>query len=721
MKLFIKENKILLFTVVIALIVAIAVIGGRFYVEHHNNKYDIVVDYNEMAELASQSKHDISWWLGQFKDMNITKIGLAEENLLTLSENKDVKVNAKVMAKVMKEADWQDNYPKQLIDQMYAKGFDKYDVLVEADRPEDFDFIKKALVARYHNDKYYYVPGEKGGYFILNGTAKDTLFKEKYTLINSMKKDFAQVNEIESSKIMYLNLGMLPSKIELLKNAKMDIIPRTASYKGWNDTKYAKAIIAEYKALGIKSPYMIVGGEAVIGYDDGIDVVKKYINDNNITIGLIENTTQLKNTMQFGVEDVVKQSEYKAMRVYSVWDYIQNRYQYYGYKGAKEIENTLFTAVSERNIRVIYFKPIKEYKDQQVYVTNIKEYKTLFENLNKRLAEHNIEYGSASVMANYHVPFSAMILMGLGCLAAGILLLKLILPVRKKYELLLLTIGALGVIGAAFVLPSYMELLCSFTAAVIFPCLAITFITKQSKVCSEKFSKNEKLSKIIPIAVVTLIIGVMISMIGAMLTAAPISTIDHMLELTVFRGVKLAQLLPIAFFVLIYLAYYGFGMEKKNSGRLEYQDIKNILNTNIKIWMIILGGILAVVGWYYMSRTGHDSVIEVSSTEMLFRNALEDHLIARPRNKEFLFAFPALMMFVYSSIRGYRLWPAIFGLASVIGLTSVVNTFMHIRTPLYLGFARTGYSLLFGLIVGVVAIVIFELLYKLYNTILNLK
>jgi len=39
---------------------------------------------------------------------------------------------------------------------------------------------------------------------------------------------------------------------------------------------------------------------------------------------------------------------------------------------------------------------------------------------------------------------------------------------------------------------------------------------------------------------------------------------------------------------------------------------------------------------------------------------------------------------------------------------------MHIRTPLYLGFARTGYSLLGGAFLGVVAVLILEVLYQIY-------
>jgi len=47
-------------------------------------------------------------------------------------------------------------------------------------------------------------------------------------------------------------------------------------------------------------------------------------------------------------------------------------------------------------------------------------------------------------------------------------------------------------------------------------------------------------------------------------------------------------------------------------------------------------------------------------------------------------------------------------------VTSVINTFMHIRTPLYLGFFRTGYSLVFRILLGIIAIIVFDQLYRLY-------
>jgi len=487
------------------------------------------------------------------------------------------------------------------------------------------------------------------------------------------------------------------------------------SYNGWNDTRYGKAVIEGYAKYGIVPEYLIAGGEAVIGFDDGVGLIRDYVLANGITVGLIENTTQLQNILQSGIVDVTAQSGFNAVRVFSVWNYIQNRYQYYGYEGAEEIENTLFLAVTERNIRVIYFKPILKFKDLHTYVTDIPVYEELFKNLEQRLSVHGISYGKASVMDNYWVPRLFKILFGIGAVIGAVLLLKSFLPMRERYSVLLAGIGSLFVFAAFYIMPNTSELIASLALAIVFGCLGATLFTALSKHYADKYSKDAGVFKIIGAGALTLIAAVALALIGGLFTAAPISSIGYMLELDIFRGVKVSQLLPIAYFAIAYLAYFGYGDRKTTPGKLEFNDLKDLFNLNIKMWMMFLAAILGGMGVYYIMRTGHDSSVEVSSIEMLARNELENLLLARPRTKEFLIAFPSVMMMVYASVRRFKKWSIVFGIGGLIGVTSVINTFEHIRTPLYLGLVRTGYSLLFGIIVGIIAILIFEGMYRLYN------
>lgn len=378
------------------------------------------------------------------------------------------------------------------------------------------------------------------------------------------------------------------------------------------------------------------------------------------------------------------------------------------------IENTLYRAIVERNIRIIYFKPIKQNDNSYAYITDMDVYRDMFESLDRRLEAHNITRGEATVMDNVQVPSLAMLALGLGAGIGGVLLPATCLPMKKKWTLILAGAAAVCVAAAWVVMPNTFRLVASFASSVVFACLAAAFFLMAAKESSQVLPSNAKLGRILPRAAAILAIAVLISLAGAMMTAAPLSSTDYMLELGIFRGVKLAQLAPLAFFCVLFLAYYGLFEKSRRANTLRLRDIAGALNWTIPVWVLVLLAAVGLAGYYYLARTGHETDVSVSTLEIIMRNDLENLLLARPRTKEFLVAFPCIMLAVYAAVRRLPFWTALFGLAGTIGLTSVCNTFMHIRTPLYLGFARTAYSLVLGLVVGAVFTGCFELLYRLF-------
>ena len=473
-------------------------------------------------------------------------------------------------------------------------------------------------------------------------------------------------------------------------------------------------MVEGYEKYGILPSYIIAGGEAVIGYDDDGSFALDYIQGNDITVGLIETNVQRENIMQSGVEDIARATGYNTVRVFSLWDYIQYRYAYYGYTGAEEIENTLYRAIVERNIRIIYFKPIKQTDNHYAYITDIDVYRDMFDSLNQRLAAHGITQGRASVLDDIQVSAPVLLAVGLGAGLCGVLLPAVCLPMKRKWTLLLAGAAVVCVTGAWFVMPNTFRLVASFASAVVFACLAAAFFLKAAKQTGEALPADAKIRSILPRAALILLVAVLISLAGAMMTAAPLSSTSFMLELGIFRGVKLAQLLPLAFFCLLYVSYYGLFEKERRSNTLQLRDIGAAMRWTIPVWAMLLAAAVALVGYYYLARTGHETDVKVSTLEIVLRNDLENLLLARPRTKEFLVAFPSIMLAVYCAVRRLPFWTALFGLAGTIGLTSICNTFMHIRTPLYLGFVRTGYSVVLGLVLGAVLIGCFELLYRLF-------
>lgn len=715
MKQYIKKNALPLAILALTVTVSLFVIAGRWQVEAANKTYDIILDYTELEWMAEQSGHDTAWWLKEFHDMGVNQVGLTEENLTTLMENSPLNVTATVMDEVMQDAGWREEYPEAFAAGIEDFGVDRFDVLVEAEGKEAVDFVVPALRERFPAESFFCYQEGDSAYILMDGTAGDALYGGKGAYTNTKNKGFVEREDLLSSKLMYVSLGLLPEKVEAIQAAGMAIVPRTLCYAGHNDTRYAQASVAGYEKHGITPAYIIAGGEALLGYDEGGDFVRDYMERTGASLGMIETNVQRENIKQTGVEETATATGCNAVRVFSMWDYVQYRYAYYGYEGAEEVANCIYRAIVERNIRAVYFKMVKATDDLHVYITDPEVYRDLFDSLDQRLAAHGISRGRASVMEDYQVPSLALLAVGLGAGVGGALLPDTFLPMKRKWTLLLTGAAVVCVAGAWKVLPNSFRLLASFASAVVFACLAAAFFLMAAKRTGQKLDQNAGLLKILPRSIAILAIAVAISMAGAMMTAAPLSSTGFMLEMGIFRGVKAAQLLPLAFFCLLFVSYYGLFEKDRKNDHLDPRDIFTALGWTIPMWAVLLMAAVGLAGYYYLARTGHETGVTISDTEMIFRNDLEYLLLARPRTKEFLVAFPGIMLAVYCAVRRLPFWTALFGLAGTIGLTSVCNTFMHIRTPLYLGFVRTAYSLLLGILVGVVMIAGFELLLRLYR------
>ncbi len=706
------SNKVFNIFILVALAVVIFVTAGRINVEKENKTVDFVMDYTELENLASQSNQEVSFWLNHFKDMGINKVGLAEESIDSLIEaGKPIK--AELMGDVSKEIDWREKLPETILKAIDGNSvFNKNDILVSTSSSELYAFIKEGFEKRYEESKYFTAENENNYFLYIYSGPKDTLYTPKTKYEDSSQKGFIELREPIYSKLMYLSLGFDDEKVKKIKESNLSIIPRTVGYDEWNGEKFEKATLNEYKKLNTVAPeYLLFAGSEIVGQDEGSKQLKEYVDKNDIKIAMIETTFQRENIDQAGLLDMVQSTDYNTIRAFTTWPYIQNRFQYYNYQGSEEIENTFYRAITERNIRMIYFKPFKEHKDNFIYITDVNEYKRMFESLENRIAKHDISLGSASVMEPYEVGWLAKIIITIGAAAGGMILLSAFIQLKERMRYVLFAIiGALIVIAYSLS-ETLAEMFSAFGASVVFPCLAIIYLINRWRVYSTQIEKDEKLSRIILEAIKDLLIATFISLVGGLFTASLISDINYLLELNIFRGVKAAQLLPLFIFAIVYLSYIGFKAEHRSS-RFNIRVIKEILMSDIKVWVTIIGlGVLAA-GYIYIARTGHDTGVEPLKIEMIFRNFLEDYLLARPRNKEFLIAFPALMLSIYAIIRRFKWLPFVLGLAAVIGQTSVVNTFMHLRTPAYLSLTRTAYSLLFGIIIGVAYIILFELIIR---------
>jgi hypothetical protein len=160
----------------------------------------------------------------------------------------------------------------------------------------------------------------------------------------------------------------------------------------------------------------------------------------------------------------------------------------------------------------------------------------------------------------------------------------------------------------------------------------------------------------------------------------------------VFPGVKLALTLPLLLVALYFLAF-----QKTGSWSSRLTDFfQSSISVRLLFWCG-LGGLIILL----MLARSDNFVIPVPALEKQLRGWLEVLFYARPRTKEFLIAYPALLLaFTLFSRGAWRHWFWLIVAIGTLAPVSVMNTFSHAHTPLLISLLRTFNGLVIGLVVA---------------------
>ena len=115
-------------------------------------------------------------------------------------------------------------------------------------------------------------------------------------------------------------------------------------------------------------------------------------------------------------------------------------------------------------------------------------------------------------------------------------------------------------------------------------------------------------------------------------------------------------------------------------------------------------GIVALVALaVFVARSGNDPGVGVSAAELKTRALLDKYLFVRPRTKEFLLGHPALFFALAAAYSG-RFPRAILPLLVIgaIGQSSLMDTFCHLHTPLFISLLRGLIGWVLGAIIGAI-------------------
>lgn len=211
-----------------------------------------------------------------------------------------------------------------------------------------------------------------------------------------------------------------------------------------------------------------------------------------------------------------------------------------------------------------------------------------------------------------------------------------------------------------------------------------------------------------------LALAIALSLVGAAFLSAILTDSRFLLEIDIYRGVKLTFILPVMLTAILFMKRYDLLQVVGKGLKTLWERLNGLLDTEITFRHVAVLAVLLFIAYYFVGRSGHTGGVPVPAIELKMRAFLEQLMYARPREKEFMIGHPAFFVAVLAVYRcAPRWWQFVLTCAAVIGQGSLVQTFCHMRTPVVMSFVRAldGYAV--GVVFGVIAVLVLGMLLPL--------
>ena len=661
-----RYNKLLLFFVLVGLIGALFISFERHVVEVKNHTVDLAIDYEGLLELAEREGLPPETVLADAKEAGITSLAVYETTFTKLNKNGKASAIAGAELLARYHAGSLDTSWRALVDAGEVKGSEVY---VVGHDPLTYREVKEDLYRRLGDGRVRIL----------------TVAGEEILAVKAHYESFLK-----------MNLGMPTDEMQAVNAAGFKVLARPSDYQNCTPED-VQAVFARLDGIDISE--IVFSGTQSLGSPKALQTTIDEMKARDIPLGLIEATTQLQFYKQDGMEEIAKGIGYdRIARLYAIPKDEQPKL-----KIADAIERWSNTD-AERNIRInlfhIYDKPSP---NMSLYDTNM----MYFKGVHDKLADNGYSFGQAGTFTDYHAPRWARAFVMIGLSAAVVLYLSLVIRAlnrRKHLQFALFILFALcSAVPILMGTGAKIRVLAALASANVFPALAVVLWLDYIRRLQSVKKKCLSIVSLIVFGFAALLVTGALSYIGAAYLSASLADTKYFLEFDIFRGIKLTFVLPLVLVAIAFLQRFDiFDGRFDNSAGVLLQ-LKEILNVPVRVKTLIGIFVVLVAGIVFVARSGHTSGMPVSGTELKFRAFLEQMFYARPRTKELMIGHPAFMLAVMAF---YRKWPTmlffILVLLAAIGQGSMVETFAHMRTPIYMSFVRGVDGAILGGIIGAV-------------------
>jgi len=488
---------------------------------------------------------------------------------------------------------------------------------------------------------------ERVGSVIIAQADSNYLFSLEVFYLDELRLDERRWDELRS--------GQIGPDNQLKKFSGKTIFWRVSSYV--YDLDYLKNYCRSGDVVFFNGPF-------VAGYPDKLKMkeVSRFLRENGLVFAFPEYYDS-KN-VQLGVDFISGEKGIKTLKIFST-SVLQN-------KDIATIVNSVDLALNERNCSTVIFRFFYRYSlDQNLaLIKDIK--KDIFKDFVNGVNYSDSFFDKENVRWFINLSNWVFVIIISLWIFASYMHYYFIIS-NNNYNVsssIFLFLGILNVFS--LVLSKILSIDILFNLSVI---IGLSFV-----IVSTFFDVFDSNSNIYVRYFKVLLYIVCIGIIGNALFFEP----KYFLSLEKVRFIKVLLILPLLLSIFAVLDF----------NKLVLMFYRRLRVLDLFFVLFILAGV-----GFYLLRSGNSGL--VLPFEDKFRYLLDKLFVARPRFKEFLIGNPAILA------SGYSFY---FVPLSFISLSGIVNSFLHIHTPIFYSFLRTFWG-------GILGLVVFLIFYKIYDII----
>ena len=677
-----RYNPVLLAVIVVGLVCALWLNFVRHDVEKQNNTVEMAMEYEGLRKLAALQGLPEEDVLRQFKEAGINSLMIFDTTLERLTKNGELQTatggELRQAAMLGVDKGVFAHVPAEALEENAAYAAAAADASILEDVEQD-------LCLRYGADRVQ----------VVSENPRIIKVKGSTTPLPDGRYD-------EPQGLLQAPLGLPVQDLRRVNALGFKIIVRPQNYIEVTDEQI-DAIFDRIKEAGVPVAAMMPCGTEVVGYPNKMQHLGERMKENNMTLVMLEHYTQLQFAKIDGLLPLAEFNDYKAARSYVIDPTEQKKIS------VGEALRRWALTDEERNIRVNYIRPfLMPEGGQDIMKTNLKYVRDIKASVEARgytIGEAGVFAAKGDGFAPYFPSKLSFIPVLLAIVAGVVLYLSLLFNLSGSKQLALWAVLSAGGLALLFIGRGLLtRQLLALAAASVFPVLSMSVIFN---IWDKNTTDKHSLLSICWKGIWQLALAIALSLVGAAFLSAILTDSRFLLEIDIYRGVKLTFIMPVIFTAILFIKRYDLLQVVGKGLQTLWKRLNGLLDTGLTFRHVVVLLVLMFIAYYFVGRSGHTGGVPVPAIELKMRAFLEQLMYARPREKEFMIGHPMFFLAVLAVYRcAPRWWQFALTCAAVIGQGSLVQTFCHMRTPVVMSFVRAldGYAV--GVVFGVAGVLV---------------